>query len=78
MDFYRSKITQGSDRAGHSDPWDYNLPKPQAGLQPGEETEGVVIFGRADPSQPLQVSIAWQYGGYMADTPEPLVFDVAP
>jgi hypothetical protein len=78
MDFYRSKIIQGSDRAGQSDPYDYHLPKPQAGLQPGEETQGVVIFGRADPSQPLQVSFAWQYGGFMADRPEPIVFGVAP
>ena len=78
MDFYRSKITQNSDRVGQNDPWDYNLPKPQAGLQPGEETEGVVIFGRADPSQPLEVSFAWQYGGFMADRPEPIVFGVAP
>ena len=78
MDFYSSKITQNSDRVGQNDPWDYNLPKPQAGLQPGEETEGVVIFGRADPSQPLEVSFAWQYGGFMADRPEPIVFGVAP
>jgi hypothetical protein len=78
MDFYRSKITQNSDRVGQNDPWDYNIPKPQAGLQPGEETEGVVIFGRADPSQPLEVSFAWQYGGFMADRPEPIIFGVAP
>jgi hypothetical protein len=78
FDFYASKIVQGGDRVGQNDPWDYNLPKPQAGLQPGEETEGAVIFGRADPSQPLQVSFAWQHGGFMADRPEPIVFGVAP
>ena len=58
-------------RRSEEDP-DLNL------LQPGEETEGVVIFGRADPSQPLQVSFAWQHGGYMADKPEPIVFGFAP
>jgi hypothetical protein len=78
LDFYGSKIIQNSNRVGQNDPYDYNLPKPQAGLQPGEQTEGAVIFGRADPSQPLQVSFAWQYGGFMAPKPEPLVFAVTP
>jgi hypothetical protein len=63
---------------GQNDPYDYHLPKPQAGLQPGEQTEGAVIFGRADPSQPLQVSLAWEYGGIMAPRPDPLVFAVTP
>jgi hypothetical protein len=78
FDFYSSKIIQGGDRVGQNDPFDYNLPKPKPGLQPGEETEGVVIFGHADPSQPFQVSFAWEHGGFMADRPEPLVFEVAP
>ena len=78
FDLYRSKIIQGSDRAGQTDPYEYSLPKPKPGLQPGEETEGVVIFGRADPSQPFQVSFAWERGGFMADRPEPLVFQVTP
>lgn len=78
LDFYGSKIIQNSNRVGQNDPYDYNLPKPQAGLQPGEQTEGAVIFGRADPSQPLQVSFAWRYGGFMAPKPQPLVFAVTP
>jgi hypothetical protein len=78
LDFYGSKIIQNSNRVGQNDPYDYNLPKPQAGLQPGEQTEGAVIFGRADPSQPLQVSLAWEYGGFMAPKPQPLVFAVTP
>jgi hypothetical protein len=78
FDFYSSKITQGSDLAGQNDPFDYNLPKPKPGLRPGEQTEGVVIFGRTDPSQPLQVSFAWERGGFMADRPQPLVFNVTP
>jgi hypothetical protein len=78
LDLYRSKITQGSERAGQTDPFDYNLPKPKPGLQPGEQTQGVVIFGKADPSQPLQVSFAWERGGFMADKPDPLVFEVTP
>jgi hypothetical protein len=78
FDFYRSKIMQGSNRVGQNDPYDYNLPKPKPGLQPGEETEGVVIFGRADPSEPLQVWFAWERGGFMADKPAPLVFQVTP
>ena len=78
FDFYRSKITQGSERAGQTDPFDYNLPKPKPNLQPGEQTEGVVIFKQTDPSQPLQVSFAWERGGFIADRPQPLVFEVAP
>jgi hypothetical protein len=78
LDLYSSKIIQGSERAGQTDPFDYNLPKPKPGLQPGEGTEGVVIFGKTDPSQPLQVSFGWERGGFMADKPEPLVFQVTP
>jgi hypothetical protein len=76
LDLYRSKINQGDDRAGQTDPFDYSLPKPKPGLQPGEQTEGEVIFGRTDPSKPLQVSFSWDRGGFMADRPEPLVFEV--
>lgn len=78
LDLYRAKITQGEDRAGQTDPYEYNMPKPKAGLPTGESTEGVVIFGHADPTQPLQLSFAWERGGYMSDKPEPLVFDVDP
>jgi hypothetical protein len=78
FDFYRSKIIQGTDRAGQNDPFEYNMPKPKPGLQPSEETQGVVIFGKTDPSEPLQLSLAWDRGGYMSDRPEPLVFEVTP
>jgi hypothetical protein len=78
LDLYRSKIIQGSDRAGQTDPFDYSVPKPREGLQPGAVTEGVVVFRRADPSQPLQVSFAWESGGFMDPRPEPLVFQVTP
>jgi hypothetical protein len=78
LDFYGSKIIQNGDQVGQNDPFDYHIPKPESGLQPGEETEGTLIFGHADPSQPLQVSFAWQHGGFMADKPEPIVFGIAP
>jgi hypothetical protein len=78
LDLYRSRIIQGSDRAGQRDPFDYNVPKPKPGLRPGEQSEGVVTFGRTDPSEPLQVWFAWQHGGFLADRPEPLVFAVTP
>ena len=78
LDLYRSKIIQGAERAEQRDPFDYNLPKPKPGLPPGEQIEGVVTFGRTDPSQPLQVWFAWQSGGIMADRPEPFVFAVTP
>lgn len=78
LDLYRAKIIQGEDRAGQTDPYEYNVPKPKSGLPTGESTEGVVIFGHADPTQPLQVSFAWERGGFMGDKPEPLIFEVTP
>jgi hypothetical protein len=78
FDLDRSNIVQGSDRAGQTDPYDYNLPKPKPNLKPGEQTEGVVIFGRTDPSKPLQVTFAWERGGFTGGRTEPLVFEVAP
>lgn len=78
LDLYRSKIVQNEDRIGQKDPYDYNLPKPKSGLPPGDETEGVVIFGHTDSSEPFQVSFAWERGGYLADKPDPLVFQIVP
>jgi hypothetical protein len=78
LDLYGSKILQGSERVGQRDPFEYNVPKPQGSIQPCEQTEGVVNFGPADPSQPLQVSFAWDSGGFMGPRTEPLVFKVAP
>jgi len=78
FDFYRSKIMQGSNRVGQNDPYDYNLPKPKPGIKPGEQSEGAIIFRHADPSEALQVSFAWESGGYLAKTPAPIVFEVAP
>lgn len=78
LDLYRSKIIQGEDGFGQKDPYEYNLPQPKSGVRPGDETEGVVIFGRPDPSEPFQVSFAWERGGYMADKPDPIVFQISP
>lgn len=78
LDFDRSKIVQGEDRFGQKDPYDYSLPKPKSGVPPGDETEGVVIFGRPDPSGLFEVFFEWERGGYMADKPDPLVFQIAP
>lgn len=78
LDLYRSKIVQGEDRIGRRDPYDYSLPKPKSGVPPGEETEGVVIFGRPDPSEPFKISFAWERGGYMARNPDPIVFEITP
>ena len=78
LDLYRSKIVQGENGIGQKDPYDYNLPKPKSGVRPGDETEGVVIFGRPDPSEPFQVSFAWERGGYTAPKPDPLVFQITP
>ena len=74
----RSKIVQGEDRIGYRDPYDYSVSKPKSGLPSGDDTEGVVIFGHPDTSKPFQVSFAWERGGFMADKPDPLVFEVTP
>lgn len=78
LDLYRAKIVQGEDRIGRRDPYDYSLPKPKSGVPPGGETEGVVIFGRPDPSEPFEISFGWERGGYMAKNPDPIVFEIAP
>ena len=78
LDLDRSKIVQGGDRIGQTDPYDYNLPKPKPGIKPGEQSEGAIIFRHADPSEALQVSFAWESGGYLAKTPAPIVFEASP
>ncbi|MDQ3520819.1 MAG: zinc ribbon domain-containing protein [Gemmatimonadota bacterium] len=78
LDLDRSKIVQGGDRLGQKDPYDYSVTKPKSGLLTGEQTEGTVIFGRPDPSEPFQVSFEWERGGYMAKNPDPIVFQVTP
>ncbi len=65
---------QGEDRVGQRDPYDYSRPKPKS----GDQTEGVVIFGRPDPSEPFEIFFEWERGGYTADDPDPVVFQIAP
>ncbi len=74
----RSKFVQGGERIGTRDPYDYSVTKPKSGLPTGEGTEGTVIFGRPDPSKPFQVVFEWESGGYMAKSPDPIVFQVTP
>jgi len=78
LDLYKTKLIQGQDRIGQNDPYDYSMPKPRTNLKPGEQTEGVVIFRRADPAKPLQASFEWEHGGYTSPNPAPLVFQVSP
>ncbi len=40
LDLYRSRITQGSDRSGQTDPFEYNLPKPQRRPATGRADRG--------------------------------------
>ena len=40
-------------------------------------TDGVITFGKVDPSQPLQVRFEWYSDNYNV-TPKAIVFQVAP
>ena len=74
---FDAKIMQGSQQLDAETPFDYEVQAPQTDLSPGAETEGVVVFGKADSSQPLEVSFQWSSDNYNI-TPNPLVFQVTP
>ena len=55
----------------------YELPEPQSDIEPGVKTDGAVILGKADPSQPMRVKLEWSSDNYNI-TPKPIVFEVNP
>ncbi len=50
-------------------------PDIQSDLRPGVRTDGVVTFGKVDPSRPLEVRLEWYSDNYNI-TAHPIVFQV--
>jgi hypothetical protein len=77
--FYDSdtKIIQGSRQFDQEYNYDYEVKEPQSDLRPGVRTDGVVTFGKVDPSQPLEVRFEWYSEDYNV-TAHPIVFQVRP
>jgi len=55
----------------------YDIPEPQYDLNPGVETEGVVLFGPVDPSAPFTIELDWSSRG-LGVRAQPLAFEVSP
>lgn len=75
---YDAKVVQDSSQVDVSeDLYVYDLPEPQSDLAPGVQTEGVVVFGPVESSQPFTVQFEWFSENYDV-SPKPIVFEVAP
>jgi hypothetical protein len=74
---YDARIVQGSRQIDPTDAYEYASLEPQSDLEPGVETTGVLTFGPADPSTPLNFRLEWYSENYDI-TPEPLVFTIQP
>ncbi len=74
---FDAKILQGSSQFDQETTFDYEVEAPQSDLNAGVRTDGVITFGRADPSQPLQVRFEWSSDNYDV-TARPIVFRVEP
>ncbi|MGF1472106.1 MAG: hypothetical protein ACFB50_10245 [Rubrobacteraceae bacterium] len=75
---FDARIVQGSSQVDVSeDLYVYDLQEPQEDLAPGVQTEGVVVFGRVDASQPFNVRFEWLSENFNI-TPKPLMFTVTP
>jgi hypothetical protein len=74
---YEAKILQGSRQFDQETTFDYEVEAPQSDLNAGVRTDGVITFGKVDPSQPLQVRFEWYSDNYDV-TPKAIVFQVAP
>lgn len=75
---YDAKILQGSSQVDVAeDLYVYDLTEPQSDLSPGVQTEGVVVFGRVDSSQPFNIQFEWFSEDFDVST-NPLVFEIVP
>jgi hypothetical protein len=74
---YDSKILQGSRQFDQEYSYDYEVKEPQSDLRPGVRTDGVVTFGKVDPSQPLEARFEWYSDNYNVTT-HPIEFQVEP
>jgi len=73
---YDTKIIQGSRQIDQETAYDYDVKAPQSELNAGVRTEGVVTFGKADSSQPMEVRFEWSSDNYNV-TSNPIVFEIA-
>jgi hypothetical protein len=74
---YDTKIIQGSRQLDQETTYDYEVKAPQSELNAGIRTDGVVTFGKADRSQPLEIRFEWSSDNYDI-TEHPIVFKVTP
>lgn len=74
---YSAKILQNSRQFDQETTFDYEVKAPQSELRPGVRTDGVLTFGKVDPSQPMQVRFEWYSENYNI-TAHPIVFEVTP
>ncbi len=74
---YDTKIIQGSRQFDQETTYDYEVKTPQSELNAGVRTDGVVTFGKVDPSQPMEVRFEWHSDNYNI-TEHPIVFKVTP
>lgn len=74
---YDAKIIQGSRQFDQETNYDYEVKAPQSDLRPGVRTDGVVTFGKVDPSKPLEVQFEWYSDNYNVNA-HPIVFQVRP
>jgi hypothetical protein len=74
---YSAKILQNSRQFDQETTFDYEVKAPQSELTAGVRTDGVVTFGKVDPSQPMQVRFEWYSENYNI-TAHPIVFQVTP
>jgi hypothetical protein len=69
---FDAKILQGTHQLDADTPFDYSVKEVQEDLSPGVRTNGVMVFGKANPSQPLQVHFEWSSNNYNINTPHSL------
>jgi hypothetical protein len=74
---YHTKIIQGSRQFDQETTYDYEVKTPQSELNAGVRTDGVVTFGKVDPSQPMEVRFEWHSDNYNI-TEHPIVCEVTP
>ena len=74
---FDAKIIQGTRQLDADTPFDYDVKEVQEDLSPGVRTDGVMVFGKADPSQPMQVHFEWSSDNYNINS-HPIVFEVKP
>lgn len=72
---YDARLVQGQTQIEPETPFEYDVPEIPSDLDPGVRAEGVLLFGSADPSQPLRLRLEWYSENYNI-TPEPLIFQV--